>query len=96
MESLSLETVKSFERLAPFGMDNQKPVFYIRDFQVENARSMGAGDSHLKLKISKGTASFEVVSFGQGSKATEFSQVKQLELAVTLLLTNGMGKQPSS
>lgn len=92
LESLSLETVKSFERLAPFGMDNQKPVFYIRDFQVENARSMGAGDSHLKLKISKGTSSFEVVAFGQGSKATEFSQVKQLELAVTLSVNQWNGQ----
>ncbi len=92
LESLSLETVKSFERLAPFGMDNQKPVFYIRDFQVENARSMGAGDSHLKLKISKGTASFEVVAFGQGSKTTEFSQVKQLELAVTLSVNQWNGQ----
>ena len=92
LESLSLETVKSFERLAPFGMDNQKPVFYIRDFQVENARSMGAGDSHLKLKISKGTASFEVVAFGQGLKATEFSQVKQLELAVTLSVNQWNGQ----
>lgn len=92
LESLSLETVKSFERLAPFGMDNQKPVFYIRDFKVENARSMGAGDSHLKLKISKGTASFEVVAFGQGSKATEFSQVKQLELAVTLSVNQWNGQ----
>ena len=54
LETLSLETVKSFERLAPFGMDNQKPVFYIRNFQVENARVMGAGNAHLKLKISKG------------------------------------------
>ena len=92
LESLSLETVKSFERLAPFGMDNQKPVFYIRDFQVENARSMGAGDSHLKLKISKGTASFEVVGFGQGLKATEFSQVKELELAVTLSVNQWNGQ----
>ena len=92
LESLSLETVKSFERLAPFGMDNQKPVFYIRDFQVENARSMGAGDSHLKLKISKGAANFEVVAFGQGSKATEFSQVKQLELAVTLSVNQWNGQ----
>ena len=92
LESLSLETVKSFERLAPFGMDNQKPVFYIRDFQVENARSMGAGDSHLKLKISKGTASFEVVAFGQGLKATEFSQVKQLELAITLSVNQWNGQ----
>jgi len=92
LESLSLETVKSFERLAPFGMDNQKPVFYIRDFQVENARSMGASDRHLKLKISKGNASFEVVAFGQGSKATEFSQVKQLELAVTLSVNQWNGQ----
>ena len=92
LESLSLETVKSFERLAPFGMDNQKPIFYIRDFKVENARSMGAGDSHLKLKISKGTASFEVVAFGQGSKSTEFSQVKQLELAVTLSVNQWNGQ----
>ena len=92
LESLSLETVKSFERLAPFGMDNQKPVFYIRDFQVENARSMGAGDSHLKLKISKGNANFEVVAFGQGEKATEFAQTKQLELAVTLSVNQWNGQ----
>ena len=92
LESLSLDTVKSFEKLAPFGMDNQKPVFYIRDFQVENARSMGAGDSHLKLKISKGTANFEVVAFGQGSKATEFAQTKQLELAVTLSVNQWNGQ----
>ena len=92
LENLSLDTVKSFERLAPFGMDNQKPVFYIRDFQVENARSIGAGDSHLKLKISKGNANFEVVAFGQGSKATEFAQTKQLELAVTLSVNQWNGQ----
>ena len=27
---------------------------------------MGAGNAHLKLKISKGEANFEVVAFGQG------------------------------
>ena len=92
LEALSLETVKSFERLAPFGMDNQKPVFYIRDFQVENARVMGAGNAHLKLKISKGEASFEVVAFGQGKWVTEFSQTKQLELAVTLSVNQWNGQ----
>lgn len=92
LEVLSLETVKSFERLAPFGMDNQKPVFYIRDFQVENARVMGAGNAHLKLKISKGEASFEVVAFGQGKWAAEFSQTKQLELAVTLSVNQWNGQ----
>ena len=92
LESLSLETVKSFERLAPFGMDHQKPVFYIRDFQVENARTMGAGNAHLKLKISKGSANFEVVAFGKGFLATEFAQVKDLELAVTLSVNQWNGQ----
>ena len=92
LETLSLETVKSFERLAPFGMDNQKPVFYIKDFQVESVRTMGAGNSHLKLKISKGEASFEVVAFGQGRWATEFAQTKKLELAVTLSVNQWNGQ----
>ena len=92
IEALTIETVKNFERLAPFGMDHQKPVFYIRDFQVENARTMGAGNAHLKLKISKGSANFEVVAFGKGSLATEFSQVKQLELAVTLSVNQWNGQ----
>ena len=92
LETLSLETVKSFERLAPFGMDNQKPVFYIKDFQVESARTMGAGNAHLKLKISKGEANFEVVAFGQGRWATEFSQTKNLELAVKLSVNQWNGQ----
>ncbi|EKS18566.1 single-stranded-DNA-specific exonuclease RecJ [Streptococcus sp. F0441] len=92
LETLSLETVKSFERLAPFGMDNQKPVFYIKDFQVESVRTMGAGNAYLKLKISKGEASFEVVAFGQGRWATEFAQTKKLELAVTLSVNQWNGQ----
>ena len=73
-------------------MDNQKPVFYIKDFQVESARTMGAGNAHLKLKISKGEASFEVVAFGQGRWATEFSQTKNLELAVKLSVNQWNGQ----
>ena len=87
---------RTFERLAPFGMDNQKPVFYIKDFQVESARTMGAGNAHLKLKISKGEASFEVVAFGQGRWATEFAQTKNLELAVKLSVNQWNGQTASS
>jgi len=80
------------EILETYVKDKGIAAFYIRDFQVENARSMGAGDSHLKLKISKGTANFEVVAFGQGAKATEFAQTKQLELAVTLSVNQWNGQ----
>ena len=92
LETLNLEMLKNFERLAPFGMDNQKPIFYIRDFHVESARTMGAGNAHLKLKISKGEASFEVVAFGQGRWVTEFGQTKNLELAIKLSVNQWNGQ----
>ena len=92
LETLNLEMLKNFERLAPFGMDNQKPIFYIRDFHVESARTMGAGNTHLKLKISKGETSFEVVAFGQGRWVTEFAQTKNLELAVKLSVNQWNGQ----
>ena len=58
LTELTLETLKSFDRLSPFGMDNKKPVFLVRNFKVEGARSMGAGNTHLKLKISQENATF--------------------------------------
>ena len=92
LEALTIDVVKNFERLAPFGMDNQKPVFYIRDFQIGNARAMGASNAHLKLKIFRGTSNFEVVAFGKGSLAAEFSQAKGIELAVTLSVNQWNGQ----
>lgn len=92
LSDLTLETLKNFEKLAPFGMNNKKPVFYLKDFKVENARTMGAGNTHLKLKISQADAVFEVVAFGLGDFATEFSQTKNLELAVTLSVNKWNGQ----
>lgn len=92
LPDLTLETLKNFEKLAPFGMDNKKPVFYLKDFKVENARTMGAGNTHLKLKISQANVAFEVVAFGLGNLATEFSQTKNLELAVTLSVNKWSGQ----
>ncbi len=46
LETLSLETVKSFERLAPFGMDNQKPPCPVTAPTRESSRSRGAGSGY--------------------------------------------------
>ncbi|WP_155969606.1 single-stranded-DNA-specific exonuclease RecJ [Streptococcus ruminantium] len=91
LEELTMETLKSFGKLAPYGMDNKKPVFYLKDFQVESARTMGQNNAHLKLRVTKGTATFDVVAFGKGNLALEFSQAKYLELAVTLSVNRWNG-----
>lgn len=92
LEALTLQTLKSFESLAPYGMDHKKPVFYVKDFQVESARVMGQQGAHLKFRISKGQASFDVVAFGMGHLALEISQSKNLELAVSLSVNQWNGQ----
>ncbi|MDO4666838.1 MAG: single-stranded-DNA-specific exonuclease RecJ [Streptococcus sp.] len=92
LPELTLDTLKNFEKLAPFGMDNRKPIFYLKDFKVETARAMGAGGDHLKLKISQQNATFEVVAFNWGNLATEFAQLKNLELAVSLSVNKWNGQ----
>ncbi|MGU8044579.1 single-stranded-DNA-specific exonuclease RecJ [Streptococcus suis] len=91
LEELTLDTLKSFDKLAPYGMDNKKPIFYVKDVQVESARTMGQGNAHLKLRLVKGAAGFDVVAFGKGNLALEFSQAKGLELAVTLSVNQWNG-----
>ncbi len=65
-------------------MDHKKPVFWLKDFDVIQARTMGQHNAHLKLKVNQEGASFDVVAFNQGVLALEFQQAQQLELAVTL------------
>ena len=43
--------LKKVERLAPFGMQNPKPVFLMRDVSVREISRFGKGGEHLKLKI---------------------------------------------
>lgn len=84
LADLSLESLKSLERLAPFGMGHKKPVFWLKNFKVLQARTMGQQNAHLKLKVSQEGADFDVVAFHQGWLAREFQQAQNLELAVTL------------
>ena len=53
---------------------------------------MGAGNTHLKLKISQEDATFEVVAFGLGSLEAEFAQAQDLELAVQLSVNQWNGQ----
>lgn len=91
LENLSLATLKSLDKLAPYGMDHKRPVFYLRDFQVEKTQAMGQDKAHLKFRVRQGSASFDVLAFGRGSQEREFAQAKHLELAVTLSVNQWNG-----
>jgi single-stranded-DNA-specific exonuclease len=64
--------LKKVERLAPFGMENPKPTFLLRDISVREISRFGKGEEHLKLKIAvaDGNESIDAVTFfAKGSVA---------------------------
>lgn len=91
LNHLSLDFLKELKVLAPFGMDNKKPVFALKDFSLVQARTMGADQSHLKLRIKNGSVETDVVAFNQGQYSQEFSQLSDLQLAVTLSVNSWNG-----
>ncbi|WP_024344349.1 single-stranded-DNA-specific exonuclease RecJ [Streptococcus equinus] len=92
LAEIDLDTVKSLEKIAPFGMDNPKPVFEIKDFEVKQARTMGQNGAHLKLKITQGSTAVDLVAFNQGHLVQEFQQAQDLCLAVTLSINKWNGQ----
>jgi len=57
--------LQKIERLAPFGMENPKPVFLLREACVRDVSRFGKGEEHLKLKIavSEEGATIDAVTF---------------------------------
>ena len=91
LSQLSFDTVKGLEKLAPFGMDNDKPVFLIKNFKVKQARTMGQNGAHLKLRLIQEGTEFDLIAFNQGALVQEFQQAQHLELVVTLSVNQWNG-----
>ncbi|MBU8933468.1 MAG: single-stranded-DNA-specific exonuclease RecJ [candidate division Zixibacteria bacterium] len=55
----------NIESFAPFGPQNMRPVFLTRNCEV-SAQPYVVGNNHLKMRIRKGDAEFDVIGFGFG------------------------------
>ncbi len=64
-EEINESFLKKIERLAPFGMENPKPVFLLREVIAHEISRFGKGEEHLKLKIAahEGNVHIDAVTF---------------------------------
>jgi len=64
-----LDTIETF---APFGPQNMRPVFLTRNCEIVG-QPYCVGRNHLKMKVRKGDAVFDVIGFGFGDWANKIS-----------------------
>jgi len=58
----------SIEAFAPFGPQNMRPVFLTRNCEIAGQPYV-VGNNHLKMRVRKGDALFDVIGFGFGDQA---------------------------
>ncbi|MCL2140293.1 MAG: single-stranded-DNA-specific exonuclease RecJ [Dehalococcoidia bacterium] len=71
LNRMTFETYAKIQQLSPFGAGNTAPVFLSRGVQVTDFRTMGANESHLRLKLKQGDNFWNAVAFGLGERCDE-------------------------
>jgi len=69
INSKLLDVIESF---APFGPQNMRPIFLTRNCEVLG-QPYCVGKNHLKMKVRKGDAVFDIIGFGFGDWARQLS-----------------------
>ena len=80
---ISLDTVETIGKLAPFGSGNESPRFMAHNCRIADARAVGHG-AHLKLSVDTGADLCDAIWFRQGERVYELSVGEQVDMAFAL------------
>jgi len=81
---LTMATVRSIDRLAPFGTGNPAPLLRLRGARVLQFTRMGADGSHLRLVVGGPGGGVKSVMFWAGARAAELAGRTEVDLLATL------------
>ena len=78
---LSVEDVRSLDRLEPYGNCNPKPVMCICGATVESLTAVGKEKQHLRMRVSLCGESFECIYFSHTARELELRENDRIDLA---------------
>lgn len=89
--AISLSTVETLAKLAPYGTGNEMPRFMATQCRVADARAVGHG-AHLKLTLDTGNDLCDAIWFRQGELVYELSVGDQVDVAFGLASNTWQGR----
>ena len=93
-QQVDAQLYDDLQKLAPFGPDNEEPVFELRDVHPTNVKTMGKDNSHLKFMLPGKQAALAVVAFGWGAASQLFrARGGQLDIAAKVAINEWHGKR---
>lgn len=80
---VTLELVRSLEKLGPYGAGHPEPVFCSKRWSVDSARLIGKEGQHLKIGLVGGGLPWEMLAWRRGQELAEISSAEWLDVAYT-------------
>ncbi|MCM3637314.1 single-stranded-DNA-specific exonuclease RecJ [Sporosarcina luteola] len=90
---IDVDVLEAMELLRPFGMSFEKPVFLIENLSASSVRKIGAAKNHLKLELSDGVDTLDVIGFGYGEIADQMSPGVKMSVTGDLQVNEWNGRK---
>lgn len=91
-DEITEKLYQQIQQLAPFGPDNEEPIFEITDPIITSKRQMGKNNEHLKFTLKGTRQSLDVLAFGKGSNVDFFSPGVHLKLVGKVAVNSWQGR----
>jgi single-stranded-DNA-specific exonuclease len=91
LDSVNENLVKHLEALAPFGVENPKPVFSVSDIELVGSPAI-VGANHLKFIVKYKDRYFSGIGFSLGDKIEFVKERKKISIAYTPFIDEWNGK----
>lgn len=90
-ELLSMEIKRDIDTLEPYGIGNARPVFLMRDLEIDSVRAVGRNGAHAQIRVRANDRLIKGIAFQQGSLADKLSPGQRVNLACSLQVNEWNG-----
>ncbi|GLB46971.1 single-stranded-DNA-specific exonuclease RecJ [Philodulcilactobacillus myokoensis] len=93
IDDISLSFYKDLLQLAPFGTDNERPIFEIKPSFITDIKTMGKDNTHLSFKINGKHKFLKVIAFKKGYLAKSIASMpSQIAMIGSISLNHWRGR----
>ncbi|MGZ9584771.1 single-stranded-DNA-specific exonuclease RecJ [Paenibacillus marinisediminis] len=93
LQDIPLKVIDELSKLEPFGMGNSSPRVIIRDVIVDEKRTMGKENQHLKLSLTQERATLDAVAFNKGMLADRIASAAVADVLGELQVNEWNGRR---
>lgn len=83
-DDMTLKLADEIKLLEPFGMDNPVPVFIYNEAVIDDIKTVGAQDKHLKIRLKCGENTVDAIAFNMGYNIEGYKRQDFIDLAFSI------------